>query len=78
MMPSTISAKRQTPPSRGNKSPHLDGPINSQTTGGEEVIPEVLTSVVSVEAPRITRGNRKKDLQSNQIPCESLKQYFLM
>ena len=57
------SAIWATPPSRDNNTPHLDGPVNSQTTGDGEVTPEVLTSVASVEAPRITRGNRKNDLQ---------------
>ena len=64
-MPSAISAKLRKPLSRGNNTPHLVGPVNSQTTGDEEVTPEVLNSVASVEALRITHGNRKNDLQSN-------------
>ena len=55
-MPSAISAKHWTPPSRGNNTPHLDNTVNSQTPGDGEVTPEVLTSVPSVDAPRITCG----------------------
>jgi hypothetical protein len=76
-MHSTIYAERRTHPSRGNHTSALAGSVISQTTGVEEVIPEVHTSVASVEAPGNTRQNRRIVCVSNVQPQEILKVYII-